>query len=120
MQCKRCGKQISINTNFCPSCGYPTELYTESDLPLESTNVMSTAQTQYVSMTSNKSKKTATILCLLGFLCVGGIHRIYVGKIISGIIYLLTCGMFFIGTIIDLIQLLTGQFTDNVGQPLRR
>ena len=39
------------------------------------------------------------LLCLIGF-C--GIHRLYNGRIITGVIWLLTGGLFMIGQIIDL------------------
>ena len=74
----------------------------------------------YVTVTSDKSKKTALILCLLGFLCFGGIHDFYLGKIGKGIIKFCTVNWFFIGTIIDLIKILNGSYTDNVGNPLRQ
>jgi TM2 domain-containing membrane protein YozV len=38
---------------------------------------------------------------LLTFLGVFGLHRFYLGKIGTGIIYLLTCGLFFVGIIYD-------------------
>jgi TM2 domain-containing membrane protein YozV len=42
---------------------------------------------------------------LLTFLGVFGIHRFYQGKIISGIIYLLTVGLFGFGVLYDLFTL---------------
>lgn len=74
----------------------------------------------YVTNTSDKSKKTALICCLIGFIGIGGIQRFYVGKIGSGIIYLITGGWFFIGTLIDLIKIVTGTFTDAAGVALRQ
>lgn len=73
----------------------------------------------YVTNTSDKSKKTALILCCIGFLGIGGLHYFYVGRIGKGILYICTVGFFFIGTIMDLIKISTGSFTDNVGAPLR-
>lgn len=73
----------------------------------------------YVTNTSDKKKGTALILCLLGYVGLGGLHYFYVGKIGKGVLYLCTAGLCFIGTTIDLIKILNGTFTDNVGTPLR-
>lgn len=71
----------------------------------------------YFTSTSDKSKKTALILCvLLGML---GFHYFYVGRIGRGLLYLFTGGLFCIGWLIDIIKIATGGFKDNSGQCLR-
>lgn len=65
-----------------------------------------------------KSKTVALILCIIGFLGIGGLHRMYVGKVGSGVLYFFTYGICGIGTIIDLISILSGGFRDSYGQPL--
>lgn len=65
-----------------------------------------------------KSKTTALILCIIGLFGIGGLHRMYVGKVGSGVLYFLTAGICGIGTIIDIISILSGGFRDSYGQPL--
>lgn len=65
-----------------------------------------------------KSKTVALVLCILGFFGVAGIHRMYVGKVGSGVIHFFTFGICVLGTIMDLISILSGGFRDSYGQPL--
>lgn len=69
-------------------------------------------------MESSKSRTVALLLCL--FLGPLGIHRFYVGKIGTGIVWLLTLGCLGIGVLVDLIKIILGTFKDKSGAPLTR
>ncbi|MHC4948114.1 MAG: TM2 domain-containing protein [Planctomycetota bacterium] len=49
-----------------------------------------------------KSTLVAYLLWLVGGFGVLGIHRFYLGRWITGLIWLLTGGLFFVGALIDL------------------
>lgn len=65
-----------------------------------------------------KSRTVALILCIIGFFGFAGLHRMYVGKVGSGVLHFFTYGICAIGTIMDLISILSGGFRDSYGQPL--
>lgn len=81
------------------------------------TNVNTNTNTQNAAFYPYKKKTTALLLCL--FLGLAGIHRFYVGKTGTGIIWLLTGGLFGIGWILDLIFIIVGSFRDKAGYPLK-
>ncbi|MBQ7144642.1 MAG: TM2 domain-containing protein [Oscillospiraceae bacterium] len=65
-------------------------------------------------MTPQVSPKSRLVALLLAFfLGVFGVHRFYVGKIGTGILYLCTMGLWGIGWLIDLILILAGRFRDS-------
>jgi TM2 domain-containing membrane protein YozV len=66
---------------------------------------------------SEKGFVPTVLLCF--FLGNLGVHRFYVGKILTGIIMLLTLGGLGIWTIIDFIMIVTGNFTDSEGKPIK-
>ncbi len=74
----------------------------------------------YVTITSDKKKGKAMLLCAIGFFGIGGLHYYYVGKIGTGVLYTFTCGLCLFGTIKDLYKISTGSFTDSSGAPLRQ
>ncbi|MHC4237369.1 MAG: TM2 domain-containing protein [Planctomycetota bacterium] len=71
-------------------------------------------------MTERSSEKSG-IACLLFLLLLDpfGIHRMYVGKVGTGILYLLTFGGLGLWWLIDLILLITGSFTDADGATVK-
>lgn len=68
--------------------------------------------------TSPKSRGIALALCVL--LGVVGVHRYYVGKVGTGLIWTFTGGCFGIGWLIDIFTVLSGGFYDKNGSVVRR
>ncbi|ERJ12630.1 TM2 domain-containing protein [Haloplasma contractile] len=69
-----------------------------------------------VQTVSEKNRLVALLLCF--FLGGLGVHRFYAGKVGTGILWLLTLGIFGIGVLIDFILIAVGSFTDSEGNKI--
>jgi len=97
--CQECGEKINIKAEICPKCGVRQ--------PNTTTIII-----------ENKNKWLTTLL-LCFFLGNFGVHRFYTGHTITGVIQLLTFGFCCIWTLIDFIIILTGNFKDANGNPIK-
>ena len=75
-------------------------------------------------MLNSTSSKTytdwLTLFLLTFFVGVLGVHRFYTGKIGTGFLMLITLGGFGVWFLVDLILVVTGQFTNKEGQKIPR
>ena len=65
------------------------------------------------------SRSTALLLSLLSFFGICGIHRFYAGRTITGILQLITFGLFGIWQLIDILCLIFGCFRDGEGRIMK-
>ena len=109
--CKYCGGRIPEDAVLCTLCGRQVEEI-RRDAPTPQVVINNANTNSNVNENANnafaasrrRSKWTAFILCL----CLGGLgaHTFYEGKTGTGVLYLLTVGLFGFGWIIDCIALL--------------
>ncbi|GAA4515764.1 TM2 domain-containing protein [Brevibacterium yomogidense] len=52
-----------------------------------------------------KDEGLALVLTILGFFFVAGLQYFYLGKILKGILFFLTLGFFYVGTVISLFTI---------------
>jgi TM2 domain-containing membrane protein YozV len=94
--CRGCGKEIHDSAPTCPSCG-----------------AVQIQQQGWTASASDKRILPAFLLCF--FFGIFGAHRFYAGKIGSAVAQLLTIGGLGVWTLVDLILLACGAFTDAAG-----
>lgn len=73
----------------------------------QATANLTESQAKYFYMVYSSKRKTSQeilLLTLLGFVCVAGVQRFMLGQVGMGIVYLLTGGFCWIGTIVDLVN----------------
>lgn len=106
--CPDCGASMEAQDRYCGSCRWDA-----ANPDHHSTRVLPSSQ-RTLGPPSDKSRLTTLVLCFLGgFL---GLHRFYVGRTGSGVVWLVTFGLFSVGWIYDLVMVSTGEFVDDQGK----
>ena len=111
--CKHCGTKIPEDAVICTACGRQVEeLKTSSAnnpnivINNANSNTNMNSNTNIASLRMGKAKNKWVALILCGFLGFFGAHKFYEGKIGTGFLYLCTAGLFFIGVVIDFLNIL--------------
>ncbi|GBU24031.1 hypothetical protein R83H12_00652 [Fibrobacteria bacterium R8-3-H12] len=112
--CASCGAVIKQAAEICPKCGVRVKPIATNSAPVQ---VVVNQNNNAAIQQEQLSKTTALLLAL--FLGWAGIHRFYVGKSGTGLIYLFSAGICGIGWIIDVLMILTGGFRDSNGNKLK-
>ena len=118
--CRSCGAEISEKAVICPKCGVATDRFNTASSAQGQPNIVINNSNTNVNggiSYSSKSKVVALLLCF--FLGGIGVHRFYVGKVGTGLLYLFTLGLCGIGTLVDFIMIAIGSFRDSAGLPLQ-
>jgi TM2 domain len=98
--CARCGGVMNATDRFCHACGWEVGSGEAPRIPAPA-----------VVNPSDRNRLTALLLCV--FLGPFGAHRFYVGKVGTGLIWLVTLGFLGVGVVYDLIFIATGEFRDD-------
>lgn len=105
--CPNCGTSAADNQRFCSNCGFS---YDNPAAQPQNT------EPEQAAPVSPKSRLATLLLCF--FVGEFGVHRFYVGKTGTGVLWLLTLGCFGIGALVDLIMIACGSFKDSDELPI--
>ncbi len=122
MKCPNCGANLSHDGKPCLYCGTHQAAQPQpaaqqgpsSPQQAESAAPFLRYEAGHYGVYSDKNKWITLLLCF--FFGYSGAHKFYVGRVVGGIVYLLTFGLFGFGWLIDLVTILFGRFRDQHGR----
>jgi RNA polymerase subunit RPABC4/transcription elongation factor Spt4 len=122
MYCRNCGNEVSDKAIMCVACGTPPKAGNKYcyNCKAETDPHAEICMKCGVRLQSGEGKDWLTTLLLCIFVGTFGIHRFYTKHTVIGILQLLTLGGCGIWTLVDLIMIVVGSYTDADGHKLVR
>jgi hypothetical protein len=120
MYCQKCGLFFMDDASICHECGEalsPTVKPEFADAGLDPPAGSGFGAPQEMGV-SPKKRNVVILLCY--FFGIFGVHRFYLGKIMSGIFMILTFGGLTIWCCIDFVRAVTAPFTDSKGREVSK
>lgn len=115
VSCPFCGEQIEDFDTVCSCCG-KSQLVDEITPQQHSIPEWGgVTLNEIISTKTISGKSKGVTLALCGTLGWFGVHRFYSGKVATGIVWLLTAGVFGVGAFVDFLMILCGSFKDKDG-----
>lgn len=106
--CPDCGASMAAEDRFCAACRW------DANNPERRAERVLPASPRNLGPPSDKNRMTTLLLCVFaGFL---GLHRFYVGRVGSGVLWCVSLGLLSVGWIYDLVMIATGEFVDDQGK----
>lgn len=106
--CPQCGAKMESAQRFCSGCGW------DAENPEKPPPGPARKSPRELGPLSPHNRLTVLLLAvLIGWI---GVHRFYVGRTLSGVVWLLTFGFLGVGVIYDLVLIATGEFRDAEGR----
>jgi serine/threonine protein kinase len=101
------------------SIGEPPVRHRQAPLAMEPARTAGKSTESTDAEVSPKLRLIALLLSLIyGLIGIAGLHRFYVGKIFTGLLWLVTFGLAGIGQLVDIILIAVGAFRDSDGRPV--
>ena len=118
MYCQNCGLFFMDEAKDCPECGEalsptiaPEDNFEDgSDFPGAAAGLRADPEIS--------PKKRNTVILLSYFFGIFGVHRFYLGKIVSGLLMLLTFGGLTVWASLDFVKAVCGKYSDSRGRPV--
>lgn len=132
--CPNCGSHIEAGHIRCPVCAkritapayhdIDTEPPAEQERPADWDELMGMISSQPPETAAPdvpvSGKSWGVMMKMTVFFGFFGVHRLYAGKIWTGILWMLTFGLFLVGWIADMVLVYSGNFKDKNGAYIRK
>ena len=105
-KCEYCGTPLPYDVDRCPGCGARCEIVKDPAKTTFSERINVATDKLAKKLSANNNRAARAIAMFVVCLCFGviGVHRFMEGKIVTGLLWMFTGGLFLVGYIVDAVN----------------